>query len=64
MKIESLVVMLLAAMFGCAERPASPPVESRPAEVDVEAPGVNVEVGGGKGVEVETPGTDVEIPPK
>ena len=63
MKIESLVVMLLAAVFGCADRPASPPVEPRPA-VDVEAPGVHVEVGGGKGVEVETPGTDVEIPPK
>ena len=66
MKIESFVLMLAAAVFGCAERTTTPPpAEPRPATgIDIEAPGVDVRVGGGRGVEVETPNTEVEVPPR
>jgi hypothetical protein len=65
MKIESLILAILAgSIFGCAERPAPPPPPAAPAGgVEVEAPGVHVEAGGGKGVEVKAPGADVEVSP-
>jgi hypothetical protein len=62
----STLTLLAATTLGCAEHAATPPAAPAPpaGEVDINAPGVHVEVGGGKGVEVEAPGADVEVPAK
>ena len=58
MKMETVSLALFAAAFyGCGS--ASSPTTPAPQPVtgiEVDAPGVHVEVGGGKGVEVERPG--------
>lgn len=53
------------AIVGCDNKPASAPPATAPAKapVEVDAPGVHVEAGGGKGVEVKAPGAEVEVPP-
>jgi hypothetical protein len=67
MKTFGLTALLLTSllMFGCAPKPATPPADAtaEPArEIEFDAPGVKVEAGGGKGVEVEAPGVDVNVP--
>jgi hypothetical protein len=67
MKLAKCSVLLLtfAALIGCdrpaAKGPATPAPE-KPA-VDIQAPGVDVKVGGGD-VEVKAPGVDVNTSPE
>jgi hypothetical protein len=69
MRITALAILLgLSCVLGCAKKqPAEAPAP--PAEqgkgIEVEAPGVDVKVGGGEGVEVKTPEgeTDVKVEP-
>ena len=56
-----LFVLISAAQFGCDRKPA-PKVESNPG-IEVNAPGVHVEVGDRKGVEVQAPGVEVQTRP-
>jgi hypothetical protein len=53
----------LILAVGCqkkTEPPVAPPSEPGKG-IEIEAPGVDVKVGGGEGVDVKTPGADVEV---
>lgn len=61
-------LLMLAAMLvvtglavGCETKP-KPAVEEK--KIEINAPGVKVDIERGKGVEVEAPGVDVEAKPK
>jgi len=53
------IAVALAATFGCASE-SKPSADDAETGVEVNAPGVDVNVDPGKGVEVEAPGVDVE----
>jgi hypothetical protein len=67
-----LLALLLAVAplsLGCESKPKEPVVEETPVVeekggVEINAPGVKVDVGGGKGVEVEAPGVEVDTKPE
>jgi hypothetical protein len=65
MSSRTLTAILAAtfALTGCESNPppaAPPPPPPRKANVDVQAPGVDVKVGEG-GVDVKAPGADVQV---
>jgi hypothetical protein len=51
----------LFAIVGCNTK-ANKPAEEK-SGLHIEAPGVDVQVGGDQGVQVEAPGTDVDLKP-
>jgi len=56
--LAALAALTLSACSGEKEtkKPEAPPVNLK-----IEAPGVDVEVGGGEGVKVNAPGADVDV---
>jgi hypothetical protein len=57
-----LCATALALMAGC-NKPAAKKTESDAPAVQVDAPGVKVDIEPGKGTEVKAPGVDVETSP-
>jgi len=59
-----LTMLFAGAMIGCeSKKPPTPKPAERP-EIKVNAPGVNVDVEPGKGVQVEAPGVEIDTKPK
>lgn len=57
-----LAVVATLALSGCNAQQDTESSDSQPpVPLHIEAPGVDVEVGGGEGVQVNAPSTDVEL---
>jgi hypothetical protein len=57
-----LTVVATLALSGCNAQQDTESSDSKPpVPLHIEAPGIDVEVGGGEGVQVNAPGTDVEL---
>ena len=65
MKWSSYALLATLALVGCAKQGGTKVDASAPAEkgIEVQAPGVDVEVKPGEGVKVEAPGVDVKTSP-
>jgi hypothetical protein len=64
--LNTLLLVVAAALAGCNKPAPAPVVEEKPS-LEVQAPGVDVNVKPGEGVQVEAPGVDVDAkaePPK
>ena len=64
MRIIPLILTVVATLTlsGCNAQQDTESSDSKPpVPLHIEAPGVDVEVGGGEGVQVNAPGTDVEL---
>ncbi|MDG2410023.1 MAG: hypothetical protein P8M53_13520 [Pirellulales bacterium] len=65
MRITPLIFTVLATLMltgGCnSQQDANPSDSKPPVPLHIEAPGVDVQIGGGEGVEVNAPGADVEV---
>jgi len=55
-------VLALCAVAGCNSQSPTE-VKEKDSGLHINAPGVNIDIGGGKGVQVEAPGTDVDVKP-
>ena len=54
--------LALCAVTGCNSQSPTE-VQEKDSGLHINAPGVNIDIGGGKGVQVEAPGTDVDVKP-
>ena len=62
MRIFLLIFVVLIALGGCnAQQDAKPEDSEPPVPLHIEAPGVDVQIGGGEGVKVDAPGANVEV---
>ena len=65
MRITPLIFTVLATLMltgGCNSQQDSSTSDSKPpVPLHIEAPGVDVQIGAGEGVEVDAPGADVEV---
>ena len=62
MRILPTLLTVLMATAGCNSPQDTKPEDSEPpVPLHIEAPGVDVQIGGGDGVKVDAPGTDVEV---
>ena len=61
MRIFTLIVAPLIALTGCNSQDSKPEDSKPPVQLHIEAPGVDVQIGGGEGVKVDAPGADVEV---
>jgi hypothetical protein len=61
--VLALLVSVAAFACGCDKKKEVAPPPEEGGGIDVQAPGVDVEVKPGEGVEVKAPGTDVEAKP-
>ncbi len=64
MRMIPLISTVVATLMltGCNSQQESKPSDSEPpVPLHIEAPGVDVEIGGGEGVQVEAPGADIDI---
>lgn len=62
MRILLLLFTGLTALAGCNSQQNANPEDSKPpVPLHIEAPGVDVQIGGGEGIKVDAPGADVEV---
>ena len=61
MRIFPLLFAALIALTGCNSQDSKPEDSKPPVPLHIEAPGVDVQIGGGEGVKVDAPGADVEV---
>ena len=62
MRILTLLFTVLTALAGCNSQQNANPEDSKPpVPLHIEAPGVDVQIGGGEGVKVDASGTVVEV---
>jgi hypothetical protein len=58
----TLAVLATLALSGCNAQQDTQSSDSKPpVPLHIEAPDIDIEVGGGEGVKVNAPGTDVEL---
>ncbi len=57
----TLAAIAALTLSACNAEQDTKESENPPVPLHIEAPGVDIEVGGGEGVKVNAPGTDVEL---